>query len=129
MAKDLLDWVRPQVTEVWFGRGARQGGVVPVIDKDGQDYHLFRMTTDGWFIVPFEWLHEKPPFDDEHVRRQLLAMINELSGLTFDDDVLTKRARIPFERLLDRAAVEKLKSMVGWMVRQIEGQVTGAQAV
>jgi hypothetical protein len=46
-------------------------------------------------------------------------MVNEISGILFDDDVLTKRARIAIGRLLDQAALEKLKALIAWMVRRI----------
>lgn len=120
VAKELLDWIRPQVTYVWFGRGSTQGGIVPIIEKGKVNYHVCRMSTQGWFVFRFDWLYKKPPFDDDTVRRQLLSKINEIPGVHFDYDVLTKRARIPFEKLANPVAIEKLKAAVAWLVEQVK---------
>ena len=120
VAKELLDWIRPQVTYVWFGRGSTQGGIVPMIEKGKLNYHVCRMATQGWFVFRFDWLYKKPPFDDEAVRRNILAKINEIPGIHFDDDVLTKRARIPFDKLANPVAIEKLKAAVAWLIEQVK---------
>lgn len=119
VAKNLLDWIRPQVTQVWFGQGSVHGGVVPIIEKGKLNYHVCRMSTQGWFVLCFDWLYKKPPFDDETVRRTLLAKINEIAGVHFEDDVLSKRARIPLIKLATPDAVEKLKAAVAWLIEQV----------
>lgn len=120
VAKELLDWIRPQVTYVWFGRGSTQGGIVPIIEKGKVNYHVCRMSTQGWFVFRFDWLYKKPPFNDEAVLRNMLAKINEIPGVHFDDDVLTKRARILFEKLANPVAIEKLKAAVTWLIEQVK---------
>ena len=119
VAKDLLDWLKPQVSYVWFGQGDVQGGIVPIIEKGKLNYHVCRISTQGWFVFRFDWLYKKPPFDDEAVRRTLLGKINEIAGVHFDDSVLTKTARIPLEKLATPAAVEKLKAAVAWLIEQV----------
>ena len=37
----------------------------------------------------------------------------------FDDDVLTKRGRIPFEKLTTPDALKKLKDAVAWVIEQV----------
>lgn len=122
VAKELLDWIRPQVSEVWFGRGSSQGGIVPFIQKGKLNYHVCRMATQGWFVFRFDWLYKKPPFDNEAVRRNMLAKINEIPSVHFDDDVLTKRARIPFDKLVNPVAIEKLKAAVAWLIEQVKAE-------
>lgn len=58
-------------------------------------------------------------FAEEAVRRQLLAKINEIPGVHFDDDVLTKRARIPFEKLTTPDVLKKLKEAMAWLIEQV----------
>jgi hypothetical protein len=50
----------------------------------------------------------------------MLAKINEIPGVTFGEDVLTKRARIPFQKLTTSEALEKLKSAVAWLIEQVK---------
>lgn len=120
VAKDILNWITPQVTYVWWGTGSKEGGIVPTIQHGKTKYHVCRMATQGWFVFRFDWLYKKPPFSDEAVRRQLLAKINEIPGVAFGEDVLTKRARIPFEKLTTSEALEKLKSAVAWLIEQVK---------
>ena len=68
------------------------------------------MNTEGWFVFRFDWLSKKPPFSDEVSRKELLDKINEIPGLTFDADVLKKRARIPFDTLTTGSAIDKLNA-------------------
>jgi hypothetical protein len=120
VAEELLDWITPQVGEVWFGSGAKLGGIVPYIRKRDANYHVCRMTTHGRFVFCFDWLQKKPPFDNEAVRRELLAKINAIPGVGFGDEVLKKRARIPFADLANPAAKEKLKAAVTWLIETIK---------
>lgn len=118
-AENLLHWITPQVSYVWYGTGSKEGGIVPTILQGKTKYHVCRMATQGWFVFRFDWLCKKPPFDDESVRRQLLARINEIPGIHFEDDVLTKRTRIPFESLTNTEAADKLKAAVSWLIQQV----------
>jgi hypothetical protein len=119
VAKEILDWIRPQVDELWFGRGEREGGVIPIVEHGGVRYHLCRLTTRGWFVFRFDWLYRKPPFADESVRRELLAKINAIPDVQFGEEILTKRARIPLESLRSALATAKLKEAIACMVDQI----------
>lgn len=120
VAEDILKWITPQVTYVWFGTGSVEGGIVPTLEDGKTKYHVCRLATQGWFVFRFDWLYRKPPFSNEGVRRQLLARINEIPGVTFGEDVLTRRARIPFEKLTTSKALEKLKSAVAWLIEQVK---------
>jgi hypothetical protein len=119
VAEELLNWIAPQVTYVYWGIGATEGGIVPVITRGDAKFHVCRMTTRGWFVFRFDWLCNKPPFSDGTVSQQLLAKINEIPGIHFADDVLTRRARIPFEHLTTTDALEKLKAAIAWLIKQV----------
>ncbi|MEZ6049921.1 MAG: hypothetical protein R3C02_00805 [Planctomycetaceae bacterium] len=122
VAEGILHWITPQVTYVWWGTGSKEGGIVPTIQHGRIKYHVCRMATQGWFVFRFDWLFKKPPFSDDAIRRQLLAKINEIPGVTFGEDVLTKRARIPFEKLTTSEALENLKSAVTWLIEQVNAE-------
>lgn len=78
------------------------------------------MSSQGWFVFRFDWLYKKTAFSDEAVRRQVLATINEIAGVHFDDDVLTKRARIPFNKLTTADALKKIKAAVASLIAQVK---------
>lgn len=122
VAEEVLHWITPQVTYVWWGTGSKEGGIVPTIQHGKTKYHICRMATQGWFVFRFDWLYKKPPFSNETVRRQLLGKINEIPGVAFGEDVLTKRARIPFEKLVNGEALKMFKSTVSWLIEQVKAE-------
>lgn len=122
VAEELLHWITPQVTVVWWGTGPKEGGLIPIIQHGKTKYHVCRMATPGRFVFRFDWLYKKPPFADEAVRLRLLAKINEIPGVHFSDDVLTKRARIPFEKLTMPDAMNKLKEAMTWLIEQVNSE-------
>jgi hypothetical protein len=79
-------------------------------------------TNQGRFVFCFDKLCKKAPFSDEGMRRQLLDRINEIPGVTFDEGVLTKRAKIYLATLTTKEAVEKLKSAAGWLIETINAE-------
>jgi hypothetical protein len=121
-AKDLLDWIAPKVSHIWWGRGSKEGGIVPTIVHGKTKHYVCRMATQGWFIFRFDWLSRKPPFSDESLRRDLLKRINEIPGVQFSDDVLTRRTRIPFRVLTNPSAAEKLKETLAWLIEQVKSE-------
>ena len=121
-AEGILHWLTPQVTYVWWGTGSSEGGIIPTIQHGSTKYHVCRMATQGWFVFRFDWLYKKPPFSDESVRRQLLAKINEIPGVTFGEELLTTRVRIPMEKLTTSKAQDKLKSVLAWLIDQVRAE-------
>lgn len=76
-------------------------------------------------------MHPSPEYSIStviHVFEQLapsevLAKINEIPGVVFGEDVLTKRARIPIEKLTSNEAVEKLKTVMAWLIGQVKADL------
>src|SRR6185437_2312152 len=118
-AKELLDWITAQGANREWGRGSKLGTVALVLECGNAKFSVCRMTTQGRFVFCFDWLRKKPPFDREEVRRELLAKINDIPHVQFDDRVLTKRARIGFELLANPMSMQKLKAAVTWMMARI----------
>lgn len=119
-AKELIDWFAPQVTTMWWGQGSKEGGLVPIIEQDGTKYHVCRISTQSKFVFRFDWLCKKAPLDDVTVQRALLAKINDIPGVHFEEDVLSKRARIPLQVLTNPAAMSALKKAVSWLIQQVK---------
>lgn len=125
VVKDLLNWLQPpRVTRFWWGSGAKEGGVIPLIELGNSKYHVCRIATPGRIVICFDWLARKPPFSDELLRRELLNKINQIPGVSFGEETLTKRARIQFEKLLTPESMENLKGTLTWLIDRIKAQNT-----
>lgn len=116
VAKDLLDWIRPQVSHLWYGSGTKHGGIIPIVQIGSTKYHVGRLATQGWFAFRFDWLMRRAPFASEEVRRHLLEKLNRIPGADFPESVLTTRARIPFDQLVDPAALAAVKEAIAWLI-------------
>ncbi len=81
IAEELLHWIKPQVTDVWWGTGAKEGGIVPTIQHGETKNYFCRMSTRGLFEIRLDWLSKTRPFNDETWRRQLLTKINEITNV------------------------------------------------
>lgn len=127
-AEDILHWITPLVSHVWWGSGSKEGGIVPIIQHGKSKFHVCRMATQGWFVFRFDWLFKKPPFNDETIRQTMLAKINEIPGVHFGNEVLIKRARIPFKRLTSAVAIEKLKAAVSWLIEVLKAEAVKSTA-
>jgi hypothetical protein len=119
-AKEVFDWVSPQVSVMSWGTGPQNGSVIPTIKRNTTSYRLFRMATNGRFVFRFDWLKETPAFEAEASRRELLDKVNSIPGVHFSDDVLVKRARVPITTFCDGQAMQAVKSLIKWMIDRIE---------
>jgi hypothetical protein len=123
VGEELFCWIEGLVTNMQWGTGKNEVGVVPTIQRGKARYDVCRMATNqARFVFCFDKLCKKPPFSDEGMRRQLLGRINEIPGVMFDEGVLTKRAKIFFTTLTTKEAVEKVKSAAAWLIDAINAE-------
>ena len=64
LAEQLLRWITPQVTYIFWGQGQKNSCFIPTIRKGKVDYQVCRVNSDGVFVFRFDWLNKKPPFDE-----------------------------------------------------------------
>ncbi|HZV50514.1 MAG TPA: hypothetical protein VFD49_12180 [Candidatus Dormibacteraeota bacterium] len=80
--------------------------------------------------MQFQHLKVRPPFDDERTRIELMHRLNEIPGVSFGRDVITRRPSIPLSLPANNsAAFEQLKRALEWVeerARGTEEQMTGA---
>jgi hypothetical protein len=125
VAQSIVEWIRPLVTRIGFGRGAEMGSIVPVLElergraKGGLNVHFFVLWTYGQVEMYFQWLKTKPPFDDNANRLELLRRINEIDGVALPEDAIERRPSIRLEVLADPARLKKFEDAVEWGLEMI----------
>lgn len=120
VARAILQWARPRMTEIWWGQGKRSGSFVPILSHKDRDHQLFAVWTYGKVEVYFYWYAYKPPFDDVENRRELLARLNGIPGVSLPDDAIERRPSIPLATLNDTIALEQFLGIFDWVVREIK---------
>ncbi len=119
-AQDLLQWITPQVSYVWFGRGSKVGGIVPTVKHGKTKYQLCRLTTEGWLVFRLDWLRGKPPFNEPQMVPELLDRISSIPGVQLPAQQPITRIRISLGSLEAPDAIEKLKAVLSWLILQVK---------
>jgi hypothetical protein len=80
-ARQLQAWANGNGARLWHGRGKRWGSMGATFTHAGRQSYLFAAWTYGTIEIYFRWLKEKPPFDDESKKFELLEKLNDLPGI------------------------------------------------
>lgn len=115
-ARNLYDWTLQQGMRATFGSGKQDGSWTPVIVANGLDYPPIALYSYGRCEVQFQHLLTRPPFDSEQRRLELLRRVNDIPGVSFGPEVITKRPSIPLAVLAGNPrALEQLKAVLRWL--------------
>jgi hypothetical protein len=125
VAREVLDWIRPRVTRVWWGRGNRYGSMVPVTELDGgrerggHNLHVFALWTYGSVEVYFQWLKGKPGFTADVDRCAFLHRLNAIEGVHLPEDAIAARPSFPISLLTIPKALAQFKGAVEWAIERV----------
>ena len=115
-ARDLYDWTLEQGMRAAFGAGKQDGSWTPVVLANGREYPPLALYSYGRCEVQFQHLLARPPFDNEAMRLELLRRVNEIPGVSFGPEVITKRPSIPIAVLASSPrALGQLKAVLRWV--------------
>jgi uncharacterized DUF497 family protein len=115
-ARDLYDWTLEQGMRATFGAGKQDGSWTPVVLANGREYPPLALYSYGRCEVQFQHLLARPPFDNEAMRLELLRRVNEIPGVSFGPEVITKRPSIPVAVLASNPrALDQLKAVLRWV--------------
>lgn len=123
-ARELYDWATARGWKPTFGSGKVDGSWVPVIKAQGQEHYPIALYSSGWAEIQFQHLRHRAPFDDEQVRLQLLEQANQIPGVSFDVDKISKRPRVLLSLLAaEPVALEQLKRLLEWVEQRAQAAV------
>jgi hypothetical protein len=121
VARELLEWASVQMPRFTWGRGKVDGSFIPVLDHNGQPHYPLGIYTSGRLEIQF--MHLRPPFDDLELRREFLRRLNEIPGVSFPEDAITRRPRIQLSLLAsDPDALEALKAALEWSCETVRAR-------
>jgi len=118
VARGILDWIRPKVTYVWWGKGKTNGSFVPVLRHAGTSHQLLAAWTYARVEIQFQWY--RTPFDSQGKRLELLGRLNEIPGVSLPEDSISKRPSIPMDLLSNDEALAQFKSIFEWFIEEAQ---------
>jgi len=119
VARDILEWIQPKVTCIWWGKGKANGSFIPTLTHAGTDHGLFAVWTLGRVEIFFYWYASKAPFESETKRLELLDRLNAIHGVSLQADSINKKPQISIDVLKNAQALEKFKAVFEWYIEQI----------
>ena len=119
IARQLLDYFKPPMTRIWYGSGKKLGSIIPVFDHLGVGYSLFAVWTTGSVEIYFQW-YNKPPFNDEQKRLELLHKLNQIKDVSISVDKISARPNIPLNRLTEKNEFKKFTDIYAWFIYEIK---------
>ena len=120
VAGRLLEWGRRDGRRVAWGTGRTTGSVTPVLrGPSGTEHYPFTVFSYGKVEIQFQHLKPKAPFDDEGVRRQLLAVLNRVPGVQFQADAIDRRPSIPLVDLKADVPWSAFQEVLTWFTNKV----------
>lgn len=119
-ARKILTWAKDRGLRITWGEGGRTGLFVPVLDHKNQGYYPFAVATSGRLQVYFQWNKDKPPFDSEEKRLELLDKLNSIEGIELSPSVITGRPSLPLSIFKDEKRREQILSIFDWYIEEVK---------
>lgn len=117
-ARRILAWTTQSADRIWWGNGKQRGSFTPIIENKGTSHYLFAVWTSGVIETYFYYLKNKPPFDSEDLRKELLAKLNEVPGINLPSDAIDRGPSIPLSAL-NGDALMKFLQVFDWAIERI----------
>jgi hypothetical protein len=120
IARKILDWSRPRVTRMWWGKGKTEGSFVPVLNHKGVDHQLFAVWTRTGFEFYFQHYQRKTPFQSEQKRLELLDEVNTIPNVSLPTESISRRPSVPLSAFANETALTKLLTIFDQVIKEIK---------
>lgn len=120
LAQRLYDWARTAVGEVRFGHGAERGTFGPVPFPAVSQTQLFKVLSDGRFVIPLHQMTAKNGERNEAILRQFIARLNQIPDLHYTEGDLRGRPKRQLELLLNASHLKLFQEAVLWLRDELQ---------
>ena len=112
-ARKLLDWIKPKVSFLYYGIGKR-GSVAPILKVKNINRFCFAIWTDGAVEIYFQHMKNRPVFESEEKRKELLDKLNSIKGVSIPSDRISARPSFSIALLTDKTELNKFMDIFNW---------------
>lgn len=116
----IIETIKPNVSRIWFGQGVRSGSLIPVIDSRDHMNSLFAVYTYGKIELFFQYLKDKPPFNDLAKRKDLMRRLNDIDGVNVTANKIDKRPSIDIKLFSKNEKRDAFVAIIAWMIKEIK---------
>jgi hypothetical protein len=122
IARKILDWAKPNMPRIWWGKGSQDGSFIPVLDMNGIGYYAIAVRTgykNPHIQLQFQPLSNRPPFDEENLRLDFLKRLNKIPGIDLPPEAINKYPSFKLDKLGDDKSLNQFIEALDWIVSQI----------
>lgn len=119
VARRIYEWTEDNGGRITFGTGQQDGSFFVSLEHHGTTYYPLAVWTYGRVEVQLQYLRQKPAFQSEERRREILQRLNEIPGVDLSADAIARRPSIPLETLRAPGAVDAVLSTLTWIAAVI----------
>ena len=118
VARKILDWVKENTDDIWWGKGGVQGSFIPMVSQANNNYTFIAVWTYGNIEFQFQHMRKWQPFSQAEKQKELLDQLNRIPGISFSSDSITRRPSLSLTVFQDRANLERFFSVFKWVVKE-----------
>jgi hypothetical protein len=118
VARQIFNWLQGKMSRIWYGSG-NKGSLVPVYLHLKLEHYLFALWTSGSVEIYFQWYKNRPPFENESKRIELLEKLNQIQGVNISIEKISARPNIPYSLLIDKNELQKFLDIYSWFIDEI----------
>ena len=116
VAEKLATWMERNADRIDFGSGAKDGSMIMVVGGSVP----CTIWSYGRLEIEFQYLMRSAPFIEETKRVELLTRLNQIDGMNFPGDVITRRPSIVMGSLSDRTRFKDFLAVMDWVVHELK---------
>lgn len=119
VARDIFRWAEAKKLDIRWGRGRLFGAFTPVFLHRGEDYGPFAVWTSGLIAINFGALRNRPPFDAEKKRLELLKKLNSLLDEKLPEDAINRYPSVRLSALRAPGVLGGVLETFDWFVDEV----------
>jgi hypothetical protein len=118
IAREMYTWAQRTVDGFWWGKGLIDGSCYVQVSQAGKSCWIAALWTNGVVEIPFKSM-STGPFAQEIRRKELIARLNTVPGISIGIERLHGAPNIPLSIFADHAALLLFLSVLEWAVTEI----------
>ena len=122
-ARSILLWAQEHGMRIWYGKGIRDGSLMPIYTVNGVDHFLFALWTYGAVEMQFQRMVSRSGFDIAAKRKDLLGRLNAVSGVSLPPSAIDARPSFQIAALTSADTRTAFLSVIEWamdVIRNVE---------
>lgn len=122
-AQTILAWAKPKAKSIYWGQGSTAGSFAPFFDyynSDDDSFPSFAVWTTGSVEIYFQHMKNRPVFNTDAKRRELLMKLNSIPGISIPENAIGRRPSFSLDVFRDQNALKMFLESLEWVIQEVQ---------